>query len=132
MSQRNGEKSRFQINRKRGVLRRAKIRELLSSSGGGEATGARQAAKEQAAEHLSQRSRAPARSSPLAERRAPSSSPMHARRFVPGALDVFHVGTRVGVRFGVGARLPPELENAGAQPAQERPVVRYEHHRSLV
>jgi hypothetical protein len=37
MSQRNGEKSRFQINRKRAVLRRAKIRELLAAaSTGGE------------------------------------------------------------------------------------------------
>ena len=35
MSERNGEKSRFQINRKRAVLRRAKIRELLASAGPG-------------------------------------------------------------------------------------------------
>jgi hypothetical protein len=34
MSQRNGEKSRFQINRKRGVLRRAKVRELLVAQAG--------------------------------------------------------------------------------------------------
>jgi hypothetical protein len=34
MSQRNGEKSRFQINRKRGVLRRAKVRELLAAPAG--------------------------------------------------------------------------------------------------
>jgi hypothetical protein len=34
MSQRNGEKSRFQINRKRGVLRRAKVRALLAAPGG--------------------------------------------------------------------------------------------------
>jgi hypothetical protein len=34
MSERNGEKSRYQINRKRGVLRRAKIRELLAAQGG--------------------------------------------------------------------------------------------------
>jgi hypothetical protein len=32
MSERNGEKSRYQINRKRGVLRRAKIRELLAAA----------------------------------------------------------------------------------------------------
>ncbi len=35
MSERNGEKSRFQINRKRGVLRRAKIRELLAAGATG-------------------------------------------------------------------------------------------------
>ena len=33
MSERNGEKSRFQINRKRTVLRRAKIRALVAASG---------------------------------------------------------------------------------------------------
>jgi hypothetical protein len=32
MSERNGEKSRFQINRKRGVLRRAKIRALVAGA----------------------------------------------------------------------------------------------------
>jgi hypothetical protein len=31
MSERNGEKSRFQINRKRAVLRRAKIRALVAA-----------------------------------------------------------------------------------------------------
>jgi len=31
MSARNGDKSRYQINRKRGVQRRAKIRELAKS-----------------------------------------------------------------------------------------------------
>ena len=30
MSERNGEKSRFQINRKRAVLRRAKIRAMVA------------------------------------------------------------------------------------------------------
>lgn len=30
MSARNGDKSRYQINRKRGVLRRAKIRAMLA------------------------------------------------------------------------------------------------------
>jgi hypothetical protein len=34
MSQRNGEKSRFQINRKRTVLRRAKIRALVAAGAG--------------------------------------------------------------------------------------------------
>jgi hypothetical protein len=34
MSERNGEKSRFQINRKRGVIRRAKIRQLLTAPAG--------------------------------------------------------------------------------------------------
>jgi hypothetical protein len=33
MSERNGEKSRFQINRKRAVLRRAKIRAIVASAG---------------------------------------------------------------------------------------------------
>ena len=32
MSQRNGDKSRFQINRKRAVLRRAKIRALVAAA----------------------------------------------------------------------------------------------------
>jgi hypothetical protein len=31
MSERNGEKSRFQINRKRAVLRRAKIRAMVAT-----------------------------------------------------------------------------------------------------
>ena len=31
MSQRNGDKSRYQINRKRAVLRRAKIRALVTT-----------------------------------------------------------------------------------------------------
>jgi hypothetical protein len=34
MSQKNGDKSRFQINRKRGVLRRAKIRALVAAGTG--------------------------------------------------------------------------------------------------
>jgi hypothetical protein len=33
MSQRNGEKSRFQINRKRRVLQRVKIREMVAAAG---------------------------------------------------------------------------------------------------
>jgi hypothetical protein len=33
MSAKNGEKSRFQINRKRAVLRRAKIRALVAGAG---------------------------------------------------------------------------------------------------
>ena len=33
MSERNGEKSRFQINRKRTVLRRAKIRAMVAGTG---------------------------------------------------------------------------------------------------
>jgi hypothetical protein len=36
MSERNGEKSRFQINRKRGVLRRARIRALVAEGSGGQ------------------------------------------------------------------------------------------------
>jgi hypothetical protein len=34
MSERNGEKSRFQINRRRAIQRRARIRALLASSAG--------------------------------------------------------------------------------------------------
>jgi hypothetical protein len=34
MSEKNGDKSRFQINRKRAVLRRAKIREMVAGSTG--------------------------------------------------------------------------------------------------
>jgi hypothetical protein len=32
MSARNGDKSRYQINRKRGVLRRAKVRRMLAET----------------------------------------------------------------------------------------------------
>ena len=42
MSERNGEKSRFQINRKRAVLRRAKIRAMVAA-GAPESVGPRQA-----------------------------------------------------------------------------------------
>jgi hypothetical protein len=35
MSERNGEKSRFQITRKRGVLRRARIRALIAAGAAG-------------------------------------------------------------------------------------------------
>jgi hypothetical protein len=35
MSKKNGEKSRFQINRKRTVLRRAKMRALAAAAAGG-------------------------------------------------------------------------------------------------
>ena len=34
MSQKNGEKSKFQIRRKRGVLRRAKIRAMVAAGPG--------------------------------------------------------------------------------------------------
>jgi hypothetical protein len=44
MSQRNGDKSRFQINRKRAVLRRAKIRAMVAA-GSGSAEGPAQATK---------------------------------------------------------------------------------------
>jgi hypothetical protein len=37
MSAKNGDKSRYQINRKRGVLRREKIRQLLESARSGPA-----------------------------------------------------------------------------------------------
>ena len=40
MSQRNGDKSRFQINRKRVVLRRAKIRALVAAASAAPAQGA--------------------------------------------------------------------------------------------
>ena len=39
MSQRNGDKSRFQINRKRVVLRRAKIRALVAAASCGPGSG---------------------------------------------------------------------------------------------
>ncbi len=45
MSQRNGDKSRFQINRKRTVLRRAKIRALVAAGSVGAADGPAKAAK---------------------------------------------------------------------------------------
>jgi hypothetical protein len=35
MSERNGEKSRFQINRKRAVLRRVRIREMVAAAAAG-------------------------------------------------------------------------------------------------
>jgi hypothetical protein len=43
MSARNGDKSRYQINRKRAVLRRAKIRQLAKSVKSGPAQTARTA-----------------------------------------------------------------------------------------
>ena len=45
MSQRNGDKSRFQINRKRAVLRRAKIRAIVAAGSAGSAEGPAQATK---------------------------------------------------------------------------------------
>jgi hypothetical protein len=46
MSARNGDKSRHQINRKRGVLRRAKIRQMLAErKAAGEGGAATQPAK---------------------------------------------------------------------------------------
>jgi hypothetical protein len=36
MSEKNGDKARFQKNRKRGVLRRAKIREMAAAGPGAE------------------------------------------------------------------------------------------------
>ena len=38
MSARNGDKSRYQINRKRAVQRRAKIREMVKAAKGAETT----------------------------------------------------------------------------------------------
>ena len=35
MSEKNGDKARFQKNRKRAVLRRAKVREMMATAGGG-------------------------------------------------------------------------------------------------
>ena len=43
MSARNGDKSRYQINRKRGIHRRVKIRELVKSIRGGPAASAKRA-----------------------------------------------------------------------------------------
>lgn len=45
MSARNGDKSRYQINRKRTVLRRTKIRQLVKSVKSGPAQAAKTAAK---------------------------------------------------------------------------------------
>jgi hypothetical protein len=45
MSQRNGDKSRFQINRKRAVLRRAKIRAIVAAGSAGSAEGPAQQTK---------------------------------------------------------------------------------------
>lgn len=45
MSARNGDKSRYQVNRKRAVQRRAKIRELLKAVKAGPAQPARAQAK---------------------------------------------------------------------------------------
>jgi len=36
MSERNGEKSRFQINRKRGIHRRARIRAMIAAASAGD------------------------------------------------------------------------------------------------
>ena len=45
MSARNGDKSRYQINRKRAVLRRAKIRQLVKSVKAGPAQTAKTGTK---------------------------------------------------------------------------------------
>ena len=45
MSARNGDKSRYQINRKRAILRRVKIRQLVKSVKSGPAQTARAATK---------------------------------------------------------------------------------------
>ena len=45
MSARNGDKSRYQVNRKRAVLRRTKIRELVRAVKGGPAQPAKAQAK---------------------------------------------------------------------------------------
>jgi hypothetical protein len=45
MSARNGDKSRYHVNRKRAVQRRAKIRELVKAVKGGPAQPARAVAK---------------------------------------------------------------------------------------
>jgi hypothetical protein len=47
MSARNGDKSRHQINRKRGVLRRAKIRQMLAERKAAAEGGAARPAKTQ-------------------------------------------------------------------------------------
>jgi hypothetical protein len=55
MSQRNGDKSRFQINRKRTVLRRAKIRALVAAGSVGAADGPAKATKRPAHAKLTQK-----------------------------------------------------------------------------
>jgi hypothetical protein len=45
MSERNGEKSRFQINRKRAIHRRARIRELIAAASAGDKRTAKAPAK---------------------------------------------------------------------------------------
>jgi len=45
MSAINGDKGRYQINRKRGVLRRAKIRKLVAERKGGKTSPTKTAAK---------------------------------------------------------------------------------------
>jgi hypothetical protein len=45
MSAINGDKGRHQINRKRGVIRRAKIRKMVAERKAGKAPGAKTAAK---------------------------------------------------------------------------------------
>jgi hypothetical protein len=45
MSQRNGDKSRFQINRKRVVKRRAKVRAMLAAAQGGDKPAAQNPAR---------------------------------------------------------------------------------------
>ena len=53
-------------------------------------------------------------------------SGVHARSFVPGPLDVFHVGAGIGMRFGVGAGLAAQFQHAIAETAQKGAVVRDE------
>jgi hypothetical protein len=62
MSRLNGDKSRHQINRKRTVVRRAKIRELIEAAKTKDAAGAETAAKGK----TSAKEKAPAKEKPSA------------------------------------------------------------------
>jgi hypothetical protein len=61
MSAHNGDKSRYQVNRKRAVLRRSKIRELVKAAKAGTAT--KPAAKGRQSRPPRSRSRTPPRAS---------------------------------------------------------------------
>src|SRR6187431_1128820 len=61
----------------------------------------------------------------------PSYLRMHPRRFVARPRDVVHVRTRIEVRLRVHTTLSTELDDAVAEAAQERAVVRHEQHRAV-
>src|SRR5262249_38922121 len=68
----------------------------------------------------------------LAEaRRAETGLTVDARRFVTGTCNIVHIRSGIRVRLRFRAALATQLEDAVAQPAQERAVMGHEQHRAV-